>query len=64
MKLIDAERLEKELINESSGYNERAKTILWGYQKILHGQQDLTKWIFMYGIICSGIGYYLGKYSG
>jgi hypothetical protein len=64
MKLIDAERLEKELTEKSSGYSERAKTILWEYQRILHRQRNWNKWIFAYGIICSGIGFYLGKYSG
>ena len=64
MKLIDAERLEKELTEKSSGYNERAKIILWEYQRILHRQQNWNKWIFVYGIICSGIGFCLGKYGG
>ena len=64
MKLIDAERLEKELTDNSSGYNKRAKTILWEYQRILHRQRNWNKWIFVYGIICSGIGFCLGKYGG
>lgn len=58
MKLIDAERLEKELTEKSSGI------ILWEYQRILHRQQNWNKWIFVYGIICSGIGFCLGKYGG
>ena len=64
MKLIDAKQLERELTEKTSGYNERAKTILWEYQRILHRQQNWNKWIFVYGIICFGIVFCLGKYSG
>ena len=64
MKLIDAEQLEQELTKKTSGYNERAKTILWEYQSILHRQQNWNKWIFVYGIICCGIGFYFGKHGG
>lgn len=60
MKLINAEQLERELTEKTSGYNERAKIILWEYQKILHRQRNWNKWVFASGIVCLGIGFCLG----
>ncbi len=64
MILIDAKQLEREITEKTSGYNERNKTILWEYQKILHEQKtvnyfSLYQWLAICGIcfiagICIG----------
>ena len=65
MKLIDAEQLEQELTKKTSGYNERAKTILWEYVKILHRQKvknfmSWDLWLFACGT-CFAVGFLMGK---
>lgn len=53
MKLIDAEQLEKELTEKSSGYNGRAKVILWEYLNILHKQKTKNFFgLFSWLLIC------------
>ena len=67
MKLIDAEKLEKELTEKSSGYNGQAKIILWEHLTILHRQKaknlfGLNSWLLICWI-CLIIGFLVGRSS-
>jgi len=65
MKLIDSELLEREINEKTSGYNERAKVILWDYIRILHRQkvQNFMSWKLwiVACIACLEIGFLIGR---
>lgn len=65
MILIDAKQLEREITEKTSGYNERAKTVLWEHQRILHRQKTanvlgLYQWLIIC-VACFVVGIYVGS---